>query len=119
MYVYLGNQYSNFSSEPSFRITCKSVRYCNLGWSLIKGDVNSDGNDDLIISSPYANSCSEQCGLVAVLLSRKTAPSSDIDLQNLDWILTGQMKYEWFGFSVKVKHNMLIVGAPQSRICYL
>jgi hypothetical protein len=79
--------------------------------------VNGDGNDDLVISSPYANTCQEQCGLVAVLLSKKANFTSTIDVGRLDWQIEGHMPYEWFGFSVRAKLGILAVGAPQSRIC--
>jgi hypothetical protein len=79
--------------------------------------VNGDGNSDLIIASPYANTCSEQCGLVAVLLSKKSNFTSVIDVGRLDWILDGHMPYEWFGFSARAEFGLLAVGAPKSRLC--
>jgi hypothetical protein len=100
------------------KITCKNVKFCNLGWLLTKGDVNGDNKDDLIISSPYANTCLDQCGVVGVLLSKSAGDLPvEVDLDELDWIVKGHMPYEWFGFSVKAKFNKLAVGAPQSRIC--
>ncbi len=113
----MGRAGKTYPDEPSIRITCQKIQYCNLGWLLTKGDVNGDGRDDLIISSPYANTGSDQSGLVSVLLSKKSNYSSVIDVGRLDWILSGQMPYEWFGFSVKAKLDLLVVGAPQSRLC--
>ena len=37
-----------------------------------KGDIDGDNNDDLIISSPYAGTCKQQCGFVGVLFSKKS-----------------------------------------------
>ena len=37
-----------------------------------KGDLNEDGSDDLIISSPYAGTCADQCGFTGILLSEKS-----------------------------------------------
>ena len=76
-----------------------------------------DGFDDLVISSPYAATCDDQCGLVTFLFSKNTKYSSIIDVESLDWSLYGSMSYEWFGFSVKTKLGLIAVGAPQSRIC--
>ena len=91
VYVYLGNSKQRYDNEPSITIRCQKTRFCNLGWLLTKGDVNSDNQDDLIISSPYANSCQDQCGLVAVLISKKTNFSSVLDLDQLDLILEGSL----------------------------
>lgn len=45
--------------------------YCNAGWTLSTGDVNQDNHDDLLIGSPYASTCGDQCGFVSVLVSFK------------------------------------------------
>ncbi len=118
VYVYFGDSNHQFDQEkPSLKLTCKNLQYCNFGWSLSKGDLNGDNKDDLIVSSPYSNSCEDQCGLVAVLLAKNTSFNAEIDLNQFDWILQGNMQYEWFGFSTRLKYNLLAVGAPQSRIC--
>lgn len=93
MYVYFGNP-SHLYNQPSLTITCKNVfillllyfsndlfnkiyntilkfKYCNAGWTLSTGDVNQDNHDDLLIGSPYAATCGDQCGFVSVLLSDK------------------------------------------------
>jgi hypothetical protein len=43
--------------------------------------------------------------------------SSEIDVKNADWLLSGSMAYEWFGHSTKAKLGYLAVGAPEARIC--
>lgn len=35
-----------------------------------KGDVNGDNKDDLIIGTPYASTCGDQCGYVGVMLAK-------------------------------------------------
>lgn len=92
MYLSKGNQ-TDFKN-PSITITCQKViciflifdknvklilkkrclfkfRYCNIGWLLTIGDLNRDGFNDLIISSPYASSSDTQSGVVSVLFSNK------------------------------------------------
>lgn len=99
-------------------IYCHKFNYCNLGWKISSGDVNLDGKDDLIISSPFAGTCNDQCGFVSVFLNSDKI-KSQIDIADSNWFITGNMAYEWFGFSIKAKFGYLSVGAPQSRKCHL
>ncbi|CAF0717792.1 unnamed protein product [Brachionus calyciflorus] len=116
IYIYLGDE-TNTYVKPWGTISCKKFQYCNLGWKLSTGHVNDDNELDLIISSPYASTCNSQCGFVSVLLSKSNL-NPEIDVTELDYTVFGHMEYEWFGFSAKSKHGYLIVGAPESRICY-
>jgi hypothetical protein len=105
----------------SFKLSKRNFKYvyCNNGWLLSKGDVNGDNIDDLILGSPYASTCADQCGFVSVLLSKRQNLPLEISVSDLDWTLIGNMAYEWFGFSAKAKGNYLAVSAPQSRLCFL
>lgn len=121
LFVYLGTTNSTYE-EASIEIKCEHFQYCNLGWALAKGDLNMDGSDDLIISSPYANTCGAQCGYLGALLASKRAEFKDytvLDAAHLDFVLFGNMAYEWFGHSATVKQGILAVGAPESRLCAL
>lgn len=119
VYVYFGGKGQDFNT-PSIVITCKNYLYCNLGLTLEKGDVDGDLIDDLVIGSPYASTKGDQSGFIGVLLSKEKSYPSNIDVSTgLDWIVEGNMIYEWFGFSLKIKYGLVAVGAPQSRICFL
>ncbi len=109
VFIYFGGQLETVSVE----ITCNSFKYCNLGWSMSKGDVNGDGYDDLVVSSPFAATC----GYLGVLFSTKAPLRRVIDAAELDYVLTGRMSYEWFGHSSVVRFGYLAVGAPESRLC--
>ncbi|RNA30261.1 phosphatidylinositol-glycan-specific phospholipase D [Brachionus plicatilis] len=116
VYIYFGDKSLSYKA-PNVTIYCHKFKYCNLGWKISSGDVNLDGKADLIISSPFAATCDDQCGFVSVLLNRNKL-NSQIEITDSDWFLTGKMAYEWFGFSAKAKYGYLSVGAPQSRKCY-
>lgn len=121
VFIYLGTKNLAYE-EASIEIKCEHFQYCNLGWALTKGDLNMDGSDDLIISSPYANTCGAQCGYLGALLANKRDESKDytvLDAAHLDFVLLGNMAYEWFGHSATVKQGILSVGAPESRLCAL
>ncbi len=91
VFIYFGG--SGHFANVSIEITCTSFKYCNLGWSLSKGDVNGDGFDDLVVSSPFAGTCAEQCGFLGVLFSSKNQIERVIDAADLDYVLTGNMGY--------------------------
>ena len=105
-------------TPPDIEIGCQKFRYCNLGWSMTKGDLDMDGAEDLIIGSPFAATCGDQCGLVAVLLaSERLVANAVMDAADLDLVLFGRMAYEWFGHSAVFRAGVLAVGAPESRLC--
>lgn len=43
--------------------------YCNLGWTLLAADMNGDGEQDLVIGSPFAPAGGKQRGIVAAFYS--------------------------------------------------
>lgn len=74
--------------------------------------MDEDDNADLIMGSPYASTCGDQCGFVAVLLSHNQSRFQDalieerkksylfrnlkgfmpeMDVSNLDWFSSGNM----------------------------
>ncbi|XP_013399325.1 phosphatidylinositol-glycan-specific phospholipase D isoform X2 [Lingula anatina] len=105
--------------DPSANYSCQET-YCNFGWTLSGGDVNSDGFADLVIGSPFAPGGGEQRGKVTVILAKK----GKIDSGKFDWVQNGEQDYSWFGYSVAVKKtslagNWLMIGAPTFRKCAL
>ena len=117
VFIYFGDKTLSYKF-PNVTIFCHKFKYCNLGWKISSGDVNLDGKNDLIISSPFAATCNDQCGFVSVILNSDKI-KSQIDITDSNWFITGNMAYEWFGFSIKAKFGYLAVGAPQSRKCHL
>ena len=88
-----------------------------MGWFLTTGDVNGDNHTDILISSPYASTCADQCGYLGVLFAAKKEFNSVIKANDLDFVIYGNMAYEWFGHSVVSKNGYIAVGAPESRLC--
>ena len=58
---------------------------------MTKGDVNGDGNDDLVVSSPYASTNNDQSGIVTVLFSSQKGFNQHIDVTEFDWTIKGDM----------------------------
>jgi len=63
------------------------------------GDLDGDGKDDLIIGAPHNNKSGENAGAVYVVLG-KNIFSSNINLANADWILTGEKAGDYLGAAV-------------------
>lgn len=89
----------------------------NLGWTLVAGDIDDDGKDDLLIGSPNAPGGGLQRGMVSIFLA-STARESGQSLvpADADAKLTGTSNFDWFGYRIAV-HTIdgaphLIVGAP-------
>ncbi|XP_025030992.1 phosphatidylinositol-glycan-specific phospholipase D [Python bivittatus] len=121
VYIFLGNKGGGFCSLPNITIVCQEV-YCNLGWSLLTADVDRNGNNDLVLASPYAPAGGKQRGFVASFYS-----FFDRSRQNLlfvsdaDWMVKGETDYAWFGSSLSSvqlpNKTLLLIGSPFGRNC--
>ncbi|PVD23836.1 hypothetical protein C0Q70_17110 [Pomacea canaliculata] len=107
--------------SPDALYTINST-YAKLGWSIAVGDLDVDGNDDVIIGAPGCNSSSGvQNGAVFIVFgSDKGLPSTNLDLNYYaDIVLSGPANaHGRFGASLVVLdinqdgHLDIAVGAP-------
>lgn len=91
--------------------------YTVLGQTIGAGDANGDGFVDLLVGSPHARRGGVQRGVAAVFLSRKAQVAGTLlDLEDADWIQSGEVNYDWFGTRLGIARlasgvRMLLVGA--------
>ncbi|XP_071501888.1 phosphatidylinositol-glycan-specific phospholipase D-like [Diadema antillarum] len=125
VYVFFGSSTGQWSSVPNVTITCK-LKYCNLGWSLAAGDVNQDGQLDLVLGSPFAPVYDhEQAGIVSILYSDRSyqkAPLFQMTNEDMNITLKGEQEYGWFGHQVSCRSDggvypLLLISQPTYRIC--
>lgn len=119
VYVYLGNKDMVFSS-PDIVIETEEING-NIGHFMTSGDVDNDGNNDLIIGTPFYGSGGRQRGAAAVFLSSEERKSgSNYKFEDADWIKGGESDFDWFGYSIDVaegKSNpLIVVGAPGKEV---
>lgn len=128
VFVFLGEKMKRRTSRKAdMVIKCSKHIYCNVGWKLNTADINGDGQDDLLISTPFFAASGSQRGCVASLLAHahlKAAKTMEFD--QMDWIQCGSQDFGWFGYSMAVsKENifsekpgkLLAIGEPTYRIC--
>ncbi|XP_048759090.2 phosphatidylinositol-glycan-specific phospholipase D-like isoform X2 [Ostrea edulis] len=110
---YSADLYPAHARQPNFTIDFRSSRsYSQLGWSVVAKDLDSDGNEDLVIGSPgHSDSNEPQRGRVYILYSGSRGletgghPYVDIDDKTLGYnrILEGNSgEYSRFGYAVAV-----------------
>nr|XP_034982303.1 phosphatidylinositol-glycan-specific phospholipase D isoform X4 [Zootoca vivipara] len=121
VYVFFGNRGQGFCNLPNVTIACQEI-YCNLGWSLLAADLDGDGNNDLVVGSPYAAGGGKQRGFVASFYSFLNRSSQDqLFLSDADWIVKGEKDYAWFGSSlssVQLQNTtLLLIGSPSWKSC--
>ncbi|KAL5022389.1 hypothetical protein ScPMuIL_001544 [Solemya velum] len=105
---------------PDFNYTVNEP-YSKVGWSLIVGDLNNDGYDDLAVGAPgYGEDGSPQQGRVFITYgSLDGLPKDKTDMNSADQILKGPIGMQSrFGSSLAILDinldgfNDLAVGAP-------
>uniref|UniRef100_A0A8C5WWV7 Phosphatidylinositol-glycan-specific phospholipase D n=1 Tax=Laticauda laticaudata TaxID=8630 RepID=A0A8C5WWV7_LATLA len=121
VYIFLGNRGGGFHSFPNITIICQEI-YCNLGWSLLTADVDRNGDNDLVLGSPYAPSGGIQQGFVASFYSSSNRNGQRLLLvADADWMVKGETDYGWFGSSLSsvqlLNKTLLLIGSPFGRNC--
>jgi hypothetical protein len=127
--VYFGSKVappsSPFSPQPNVVIDAVNL-LTNFGTVLATGDVNGDGNLDLIVGSPIARgdpsqgSSAIQRGVVNVFFSGSSWVSGLHTNDSVaDITLYGQDQFAWFGSSITVcDWNNWVSRASGSRVCW-
>ncbi|XP_070798570.1 phosphatidylinositol-glycan-specific phospholipase D isoform X2 [Pituophis catenifer annectens] len=121
VYIFLGNRGGGFHSLPNITIICKEI-YCNLGWSLMTADVDRNGDNDLVLGSPYAPADGIQRGFVASFYSSSYRNrKSLLFVSDADWMVKGESDYGWFGSSLSsvqlLNKTLLLIGSPFGKNC--
>jgi hypothetical protein len=93
-YVFLGSS-SGIALTPCWSAEANDS-LANFGWSVAgAGDVNGDGFDDIIASSPWYDFTNNNSGRAFVYLGSTTGPSP-----TEDWVVDGEQDNEYLGNSV-------------------
>nr|XP_056710199.1 phosphatidylinositol-glycan-specific phospholipase D [Euleptes europaea] len=122
VYIFFGSKgRKGFYSLPNITIVCQEI-YCNLGWSLLVADIDEDGNNDLLVGSPYAPGGGKQRGFVAGFYSFFNRSSQVLlSVSDADWMVKGERDYAWFGYSLSSiqlqNMTLLLVGSPSWKSC--
>jgi glycosylphosphatidylinositol phospholipase D len=125
--VYLGNA-NGVDDLPSIIIIPTDnwavQSYDNAGTALNTGDINADGNPDLIIQAPFRSTGQNEreTGLISILFSSKTrwagaSPSKPMTVKfttDSNVIIMGGQFFEWFGM-----HTVFIQNPPNSELSWL
>eukprot|EP00943_MAST-04B_sp_MAST-4B-sp1_P000099 g99.t1 len=132
VHVYFGQNNTGLSNGN--RITYFTNKsFSVLGSTLSKGDVDLDGNDDLIIGAPYSPSVNHTEPLTgsvyvvkaSIATGKKYHTTSgnnrDIpiayDISKIAYaIINGNSRYDLFGSALLVDNNRMYIGAPGHRV---
>ncbi|XP_067930242.1 phosphatidylinositol-glycan-specific phospholipase D-like isoform X2 [Watersipora subatra] len=120
--VWYGNSSGSFAESPSIiSVDWDAPLYQNEGVHLFSEDVDRDGHDDLIISSPYSpGPAGPQSGKLCFVKSNK---QFNFTIWKCIYGPGAGSNTSWFGSSVITAEDpkmgpVLIVAAPLFRLCY-
>ncbi|XP_077209130.1 phosphatidylinositol-glycan-specific phospholipase D [Paroedura picta] len=122
VYVFFGSSgRKHLNNLPNLTIICQEI-YCNLGWSLLAVDIDEDGNNDLLVGSPYAPGSGKQRGFVAGFYSFfNRSHQGLLSVSDADWMVEGERDYAWFGSSLSSiqlqNMTLLLIGSPSWKSC--
>jgi hypothetical protein len=120
--IFFGHS-NGFSSTPDV-IIASDESYTNLAQSIQAGDVNGDGNDDLILGAPFGHLTNNGTDQIEVgeawifYSSRNRKTGQQFTEKTADVSLSGKEAHDWFGWHTQVVHlettdkKLLLVGAP-------
>lgn len=119
--IMLGKKGRRSYPDIDLVITCQSIN-CNLGYNLDAGDIDGDGNDDLIMGLPYYTGMYNQSGIVAAISASKSlpfGPGKTIAFEDIKWKQSSSKEqlYAWFGYKTVVKKQTLAISSPNTRKC--
>ena len=126
VYIFFGGSgnYTSgtFSASSADVIINGEVGNDNFGWSVASaGDVNGDGDDDLIVGAPLNDTGGNDRGRVYIFFGKTTFPGT-FSASSADVIITGEDDNGEFGFAVSTAGNVdddpgprdeVVIGAPK------
>lgn len=112
IFIYFQNENQRFSNN--YDVIIEGGYDDHIGFKLLKGDINNDGYEDLIIGSPEFRNFR---GMVTIFLSKKNINKNRISIKDVDFLIIGEKEYSSFGQSILfIKENSyLIIGAPNEK----
>lgn len=133
VHVYFGQNNTGLSNGN--RVTYFTNKsFSVLGSTLSKGDVDLDGNDDLIFGAPYSPSVNHAEPLTgsvyvvkaSIAIGKKIHHNNNgknkdtpiaYDISKIAYaVINGNSRYDLFGSAVVVDNNRMYIGAPGHRI---
>jgi glycosylphosphatidylinositol phospholipase D len=119
--VFFGDGAGGFSTTPDVVITATDIETV-LGYTMLAGDVDGDGHDDLILGMPFAPAGGQQRGQVTVFRASAGLTSGrNLTVADADWTLSGEADHDWFGYSLALapragQSPLMLVGAPTVNV---